>query len=41
VLAAAWKEMQGKNVADEQYAAEWLKVRAAALNKAGMPVIFE
>lgn len=41
VLAAAWKEMQGKNVADDQYAAEWLKVRAAALKKAGMPVIFE
>ncbi|KPK08340.1 MAG: hypothetical protein AMJ64_03755 [Betaproteobacteria bacterium SG8_39] len=41
VLAAAWKEMQGKSVADEQFAAEWLKVRAAALKKADMPVIFE
>jgi len=41
VLAAAWKDMQGKQVADDQYAAEWLKVRAAALKKAGMAVIFE
>ena len=41
VLAAAWKEMQSKNVSDDQFAAEWLKVRAAALKKAGMPVIFE
>jgi len=41
VLAAAWKEMQGKNVAEDQFAAEWLKLRAAALTKAGMPVIFE
>lgn len=41
VLAAAWKEMQGKSVADDQFAAAWLKVRAAALKKAGMPVIFE
>ncbi len=41
VLAAAWKEMQGKSVADDQFAAEWLKVRAAALRKAGMPVVFE
>jgi TRAP transporter TAXI family solute receptor len=41
VLAAAWKQMQGKSVADDQFAAEWLKVRAAALKKAGMPVIFE
>ncbi|MDX1375697.1 MAG: TAXI family TRAP transporter solute-binding subunit, partial [Burkholderiales bacterium] len=41
VLAAAWKEMQGKDVADDQFAAEWLKVRAAALKKAGMPVVFE
>lgn len=41
VLAAAWKEMKSKNVSDDQFAAEWLKVRAAALKKAGMPVIFE
>ena len=40
VLAAAWKDMQGKEVADDQFAAAWLKVRAAALEKAGMPVIF-
>ena len=41
VLATAWKSMQAKNVADDQFAAEWLKVRAAALKAAGMPVIFE
>jgi TRAP transporter TAXI family solute receptor len=41
VLAAAWKEMLAKNVADDKFAEEWLKVRAAALTKAGMPVIFK
>jgi hypothetical protein len=41
VLAAAWKEMKGKSVAEDQFAAAWLKVRAAALKKVGMPVIFE
>jgi len=41
VLAAAWKSMQSKNVADDQFAAEWMKVRAAALKGAGMPVVFE
>ncbi|MEZ5910294.1 MAG: TAXI family TRAP transporter solute-binding subunit [Hyphomicrobiaceae bacterium] len=41
VLAAAWKDMQAKKVADDKFVAEWLKVRAAALKKAGMPVIFE
>jgi len=40
VLAAAWKEMKGKSVADDQFAKEWMKVRAAALTKAGMPVVF-
>jgi TRAP transporter TAXI family solute receptor len=41
VLADAWKQMQSMKVADDQFTAEWLKVRAAALKKAGMPVIFE
>ncbi len=41
VLASAWKTMQSKSVPDDQFSAEWLKVRAAALKGAGMPVIFE
>jgi len=41
VLATAWKSMQSKSVAEEQFAGEWLKVRAAALKTAGMPVVFE
>lgn len=41
VLAAAWKAMIAKNVADDQFSAEWLKARAAALKKAGMAVVFE
>ncbi len=41
VLADAWKGMQGKQVAEDQFATEWLKVRAAALKKAGMAVVFE
>lgn len=40
VLAEAWKEMQGKAVPDDKFAEEWLKVRAAALNKANLPVVF-
>jgi TRAP transporter TAXI family solute receptor len=40
VLAAAWKEMSGKSVPDDKFAEEWMKVRAAALTKAGMPVVF-
>ena len=40
VLASAWKEMKGKTVADDKFAEEWMKVRAAALKKAGMPVVF-
>jgi TRAP transporter TAXI family solute receptor len=41
VLAAAWKSMQAKNVPDDQFTAEWMKTRAAALKAAGMPVVFE
>ena len=40
VLAGAWKEMGDKTIADDKFAEEWLKVRAAALKKAGMPVVF-
>jgi TRAP transporter TAXI family solute receptor len=40
VLAAAWKEMSTKKVPDDKFAEEWMKVRAAALTKAGMPVVF-
>lgn len=40
VLAAAWKEMKAKSVPDDKFAEEWMKVRAAALTKAGMPVVF-
>lgn len=42
VLAAAWKEMKAKQgVAADKFADEWMKVRAAALTKAGLPVVFE
>ena len=41
VLATAWKSMESSKVDDEQFPAEWMKVRAAALKAAGMPVIFE
>lgn len=37
VLAAAWATMAGKNISDDDaYKAEWIKVRKAALTKAGM-----
>jgi len=35
VLVAAWKEMAGKKVDDDKFAAEWMKIRVAALTKAG------
>lgn len=40
VLADAWKEMKGKSIPDDKFAEEWMKVRAAALKKANMPVVF-
>lgn len=40
VLAAAWKEMTAKSVPGDKFAGEWMKARAAALQKAGMPVVF-
>lgn len=41
VLAEAWNEMQAKSVPDDKFAEEWLKLRAAALTKANLPVIFQ
>ncbi len=40
VLAGAWEQMQGSDLDGEAFAAEWIKVRAAALNEAGLPIIF-
>ena len=40
VLAEAWKEMQAKSVPDDKFTETWLKARAAALTKAGQPVVF-
>lgn len=40
VLAEAWKEMEAKKVSEDAFAAEWGKVRAAHLEKAGLPVPF-
>jgi hypothetical protein len=37
-LAEAWKKMEGKS--GEGFAEEWMKVRAEALEAAGMPVYF-
>jgi len=39
VLEDAWKTMD-QNLADDKFEAEWKKVRAAALDAAGMPVPF-
>lgn len=39
VLADAWKKMDGKS--GDSFAADWLKVRAAALRAANLPVYFE
>jgi len=37
ILAEAWGTMKAKNISDDaEYKKEWLKVRAAALTKAGM-----
>ncbi|MCP5151566.1 MAG: TAXI family TRAP transporter solute-binding subunit [Ectothiorhodospiraceae bacterium] len=40
VIAAAWEKMKAMDVADDAFRAEWMKLRAAALTEAGMPVIF-
>ena len=41
VLAAAWKEMRDKDVPGDKFTEEWLRVRAATLTKAGLPVVFK
>jgi TRAP transporter TAXI family solute receptor len=41
VLAAAWKATKAKNIEDaDKFAAAWLAARKAALEKAGMDVVF-
>jgi hypothetical protein len=41
VLAAAWKAYGDTKPADDKFADGWIKARADALTKAGMPVIFQ
>lgn len=41
VLQDAWKEMSDASSTGEDFAKEWLKVRADALTAAGMPVYFQ
>ncbi|PIW29767.1 MAG: C4-dicarboxylate ABC transporter [Rhodospirillales bacterium CG15_BIG_FIL_POST_REV_8_21_14_020_66_15] len=41
VLAAAWKDMKGRKVADDAFQSEWMKVRAAALEKAGFDPVWK
>jgi hypothetical protein len=39
--AAAWKATKAKNIEDaDKFAAAWLAARKAALEKAGMDVVF-
>jgi TRAP transporter TAXI family solute receptor len=40
ILAAAWEELTASDVADDQFEAQWLQARAAALEAAGMTVPF-
>jgi TRAP transporter TAXI family solute receptor len=42
VLAEAWKSMQAKNDrSGDDFTKEWMKVRGAALSKAGMEIVFQ
>ena len=41
ILAAAWEKMSGMNVAEADFEAEWMKLRAASLTDAGLHVVFE
>lgn len=41
ILQTAWKATQAKGLADDKFVAGWLKARADALTKAGMPVVFK
>ena len=40
VLAEAWKTTLKSNASGDAFKAEWLKNRASALKKAGMPIPF-
>lgn len=40
VLAAAWEEFRTREVSEEAFRDEWMKVRASYLEDAGMPVVF-
>ncbi|MDA4847850.1 TAXI family TRAP transporter solute-binding subunit [Hoeflea poritis] len=40
VLEEAWQQMEGSTLDGDAFAAEWMKVRAAELTKAGLPVVF-
>ncbi len=41
VLGEAWKQMAGKNIADDDaFKKEWMKVRAAALDKVGLDPVW-
>jgi hypothetical protein len=40
ILADAWATMKGKDLEGDAYQAEWMKVRAAALEAAGMDPTF-
>lgn len=41
VLAAAWEEMQGEEVAEADFEARWMEIRAQKLEEAGLSVVFE
>jgi TRAP transporter TAXI family solute receptor len=41
VLADAWATMEEKDLDGDEFKAEWMKTRAAALEAAGMPLIFK
>jgi len=41
VLQEAWKKMEGASATGEDFAKQWMKVRAEALEAAGFPAYFE
>jgi uncharacterized protein len=40
VLAAAWEEMQGEEVAEADFETRWMELRARKLEEAGLSVVF-
>ncbi len=40
ILATTWAEVKAKNLSGEAFVTAWLEARAAALETAGMPVVF-